>query len=125
MELAPFHIDVITVQPGGIQSDFGKTADRVVSEVLGPASPYRPVEAAVRKRAQMSQKNATPALELANAVIENLTKAKPKPILRTGNMSFVLPLVEKWMPTSLKDRLLMKMFGLTELAKAARKKGKP
>jgi hypothetical protein len=123
MELAPFRIDVITVQPGGIRSDFGKTADRVVSEVLGKASPYRPLEAAIRKRAQMSQKNATPARELAVAVVENSTKTKPKPVLRVGNMSFVLPLVEKWLPTSLKDRLLMKMFGLTELVKAARKKG--
>jgi short-subunit dehydrogenase len=115
LELAPFHIDVITIQPGGIQSDFSKAANRVVSQILKPDSLYTPIEDAVRERAQMSQKNATPAMEFANGVIENLGRAKPKPVQRLGNMGFLLPFLARWMPTRLSNRILMKRFGLTKL----------
>jgi short-subunit dehydrogenase len=115
MELAPFHIDVITVQPGGVRSDFGKNADRAVSQVLMPESLYRSIERAVRARARMSQKNAAPTLDVASAIVENLIRAKPKSILRLGRMSFLLPFVERWVPAPHIDRFLMKRFGLTAL----------
>jgi hypothetical protein len=52
MELAPFGVKVVTVQPGGIQSAFGSNASNAVS--LGPDSPYQAIKTRVLGRANES-----------------------------------------------------------------------
>ena len=47
MELAPFHINVMTVQPGAIRSDFGKNSKQQLAHTLQPQSLYEPVRQAI------------------------------------------------------------------------------
>ena len=114
MELRPLGIDVVTVQPGGIQSSFG---DRAAEDVkLAPNSPYQPIRAGVLARANDSQSNATPAGVFASALVQQLERAHPPAVIRLGDKSTLLPMMKQWLPTALLDRILSARFQLDRLS---------
>mgnify|MGYP005988044115 CR=1 FL=1 len=116
MELAPFNIDVITVQPGAIESKFGDNSLANVLQRITPDSLYAPLKEAIKARATASQDNPTPAAEFAECLVERLLD-KPRAVIRIGNGSLALPLLKRWLPTSILDKILSKKFNLPLLAK--------
>ena len=70
MELAPFGIHVVSIQPGGVRSSFGAHAEAALR--LPADSIYRKVEAGIRARAQAGQQGATPAEDFVKPVVEAL-----------------------------------------------------
>jgi NAD(P)-dependent dehydrogenase (short-subunit alcohol dehydrogenase family) len=58
MELRPFGIHVVSIQPGGVRSSFGQHAEAAIR--LPENSIYRSAEAGIRARAQAGQQDATP-----------------------------------------------------------------
>ncbi len=116
IELKPFGIQVITVQPGAIQSNFGKTA----AETLAfdkEHSFYAPVADFVNKRAIISQEGATTSEEFAARLLKHLLKKNPKPIIRIGKSSTLYSLMKRCLPTTLLDSIIAGKFGLTQLRK--------
>ncbi|MGI9133848.1 MAG: SDR family oxidoreductase, partial [Rhodoferax sp.] len=89
MELAPFGIQVVTVQPGGVRSRFGDHAEAALR--LPPGSLYLPVERGVRARAQAGQRNAQAAEEFVLPVVDAILAARPPPVVRGGTGRFKLP----------------------------------
>ncbi len=116
MELSPFGIDVITVQPGAIESKFGDNSLANVLQRITPESLYAPLKDAIKARATASQDNPTPAAEFADILIAQLLN-KPKAVIRIGNGSFGLPLLKRWLPAAILDKILSKKFNLPSLAK--------
>ena len=116
MELAPFGIKVITVQPGGIRTQFGANADKTVNEVLKDDSWYSPISEYVHQRANTSQENATPVETFVKNVLSKLLKKNPPSCIRTGSKSFILPTIKRVLPEKLLDKILMKKYGLTYLS---------
>ncbi|MBL0351186.1 MAG: SDR family NAD(P)-dependent oxidoreductase [Dechloromonas sp.] len=116
MELAPFGIRVVTVQPGGMRSSFGTHAEEALR--LPPGSVYRPVADGVRARARAGQIDATPAEEFARPVVDALLAGTPPIVVRGGRNSFKLPLLKKLLPTAMFDAKLSRIFGLDRLGKA-------
>ncbi|MAT92127.1 MAG: short-chain dehydrogenase [Halioglobus sp.] len=110
MELSPFGIRVVTVQPGGIRSSFGDHAESGLQ--LPPDSLYRPVEKGIRARAQAGQQGATPAQEFARHVAARLLREPPPAIIRGGKNSTRLPLLKKLLPLAAFDAMNRKIFGL-------------
>lgn len=115
MELAPFGIKVITVQPGAIASAFGDNASEVTENLIHDHSIYKPIEAAIRRRAKASQERPTPAQDFAKILIKEMTKSKPKAVIRIGNGSQILPLLPRLLPSHWLDKLLSKPFQLHKL----------
>lgn len=113
MELAPLGLRVVTVQPGGIASKFGSNAETQVS--LPAGSPYQPIAAHIRGRAQASQQGATPVDLFAREVADHLLDPQAGPILRTGHQSTRLPLLKRWLPLRVLDRKMQQLFGLDKL----------
>jgi NAD(P)-dependent dehydrogenase (short-subunit alcohol dehydrogenase family) len=113
MELAPFGIRVVSIQPGGVRSSFGKHAEATVR--LPDRSLYQPVEQGIRARAQASQLGAMPAEEFVVPVVETLLKDAPPRVIRGGTNSVRLPLLKRWLPASVFDAKLTKLFGLDAL----------
>ena len=113
MELAPFGVRVVIVQPGGVVSDFGKAAEARAR--LPEASLYKPIERFVLGRAKASQRGAMPTPAFAQALAEALLRPNPDPVIRLGTHSTRLPLFKRWLPTKLVDRKLRKAFGLERL----------
>lgn len=110
MELAPFGIQVVTVQPGGVRSAFGDHAEEAIQ--LPQDSVYQPVEQGIRDRAQAGQKGATPVQDFIVPVVEHLLRDSPPAIIRGGAGSTKFPLLKKLLPLTVFDRMASKAFGL-------------
>ncbi|WP_028696575.1 SDR family oxidoreductase [Pseudomonas cremoricolorata] len=112
LELAPFGIEVMQVQPGAIASQFAAHAQRGAEQVLRPESAWWPLREQVRARARASQDRPTPATQFAQGVLA-ATRRRPLPaVVRLGNGSTALPLLARLVPARLLDWALRKRFGL-------------
>ncbi|HJV75170.1 MAG TPA: SDR family oxidoreductase [Noviherbaspirillum sp.] len=111
LELAPLGIHIITVQPGGIASQFGQAA-RQSAEQLAPDSLYKPLQAQIHSRATASQDNAMPAEEFARKLFARLQAANPPAVIRLGPKSRLLPFLKRWLPARTLDGILSRKFGL-------------
>lgn len=113
MELAPLGVRVVTIQPGGIASKFGTTAQANVR--LPQDSLYAPIARFVLGRAKASQRGATPVGDFAREVVDHLLQPHPAAVCRTGAQSTRLPLLKRWLPMRVLDRKMQKLFGLDQL----------
>jgi NAD(P)-dependent dehydrogenase (short-subunit alcohol dehydrogenase family) len=112
LELAPFGIEVINLQPSQIASKFGDTAIRILKESSRSNSHYLPIFHFVEMRAKASQNDATEATEFARHVVDAITRKKPPLLLRFGKNSWKMPACKWALPLTVIDRMLSRMFGL-------------
>jgi len=112
MELSVFGIKVVTVQPGGIRTQFGASAMEILSRVFKPGSWYQPIGDSIRSRAEASQLNATPVDTFARKLVKAVTVDDPPATIRIGQKSFLLPFLKKAVPTRVLDGIFKKKFGL-------------
>ena len=112
MELAPFSIEVMEVQPGAIASQFGANASQHAEQVISESSPWWPLREGVLARANFSQQNPTPASEFANNLLRAVQRSPRPRLLRLGNGSHKLPLMARLTPQGVLEKGLMKRFGL-------------
>ncbi|MCP1480747.1 NAD(P)-dependent dehydrogenase (short-subunit alcohol dehydrogenase family) [Pseudomonas chlororaphis] len=112
MELAPFGIRVMEVQPGAIASSFAKNAGHEAEQLLTERSPWWPLREGIRARARASQDHPTPASEFAARLLRAVQQDKPPRLVRIGNGSRALPLMASLLPKGLLEKALMKRFGL-------------
>lgn len=113
MELKPFGIHVISIQPGGVRSSFGEHAEAAIS--LPQGSMYSPAERGIRARAQAGQQDAMPAEEFVAPVAASLLRDPPPRVIRGGTNSVRLPLLKKLLPGAMFDARLSRFFGLDSL----------
>ena len=113
MELAPFGIEVVTIQPGSVTSKIGETGSS--NAVLRADSIFTPLAKSIRSRAQISQQGAMPARDFARQVATAVLADSAPVVVRGGPHSFRLPFLKRWLPTRMVDRKLGKMFGLDSL----------
>ena len=112
MELAPFAIEVMEVQPGAIASSFGSNASREAEALIAESSAWWPLREGIRARAKASQDHPTPASEFAVALLAAVQQGKRPRLLRIGNGSRAMPLLAALLPKALLEKVLMKRFGL-------------
>jgi len=112
LELAPFGIEVMEVQPGAIASQFASNAQRQADQVLAADSPWWPLREHVQARARASQDKPTSAVEFAQGVVAAVGKSPVPGVVRLGNGSTALPLMARLLPRRLLDWALRKRFGL-------------
>ncbi len=115
LELAPFGIKVITVQPGGVRSEFGKKASKLVKEIFKENSLYQPIRSFIEQRAAASQENAMPAEEFARKLLDKILTDNPPPVVRLGSKSKLMPFLKWSLPVAGTDAILTKKFGLNKL----------
>jgi NAD(P)-dependent dehydrogenase (short-subunit alcohol dehydrogenase family) len=113
MELAPFGIHVVSIQPGGVRSSFGEHAEAAVR--LPENSLYKPVESGIRARAQAGQQGAMPAEIFVVPVVDALLRSSPPRVIRGGTNSVRLPLLKRLLPAAMLDAKLSRLFGLDAL----------
>jgi NAD(P)-dependent dehydrogenase (short-subunit alcohol dehydrogenase family) len=114
MELAPFGISVITVQPGAIESSLGDNAAKNVDKYAH--SVYAPIVDYIRRRAYASQKDATSTAEFSKTLVDKLFLPKIPKRIRIGHQSTLLPLLVR-LPGNILDNMMTKTFGLNKLKK--------
>ncbi len=112
LELAPFGIELMEVQPGAIASSFGASATREAEALIAEDSPWWPVREGIRARARASQDKPTSAEDFARTLLAAVQRNPRPPLVRIGNGSRALPLLARWVPRRVLDRVLKKRFGL-------------
>lgn len=112
LELAPFGIEVMEVQPGAIASNFGANASREMAAVVSEESAWWPLRQFIQARAAASQDKPTPAADFARELLAAAQRSPRPRLVRIGNGSRALPLLSRWLPTGLLDKVLKKRFGL-------------
>jgi len=112
MELAPFGVRVMEVQPGAIDTHFAKNAGAQAELLINEQSPWWPLRDGIRARSQASQDKPTPATVFAADVLKAVQQLQPPRLLRSGNGSRALPLLAAWLPKGLLETVLKKRFGL-------------
>ena len=113
MELLPFGIKVITVQPGAIRSNFGNAADESIKDAFAENSLYLKYAKQIHYRAEISQIGATSAEKFADKLYCKLMKKNPPLVIRIGSKSTFLPFLKRWIPDKLLDKILSRNFGLS------------
>lgn len=115
MELSPFGIHVVSVQPGTIKSNFGETAGAVSSRILRPDSWYQSIEESIKRRAKISQIDATSAEDFSKKLVSIVMDRKNHAIVRIGKKSQIFPLLGRLIPIKMLDYIFKKKFGLLNL----------
>lgn len=111
MELAPFGISVMTVQPGAIASEFGSNATAAIT--MADDSWFKPWEAAVQARARASQKaTSTSATDFAAELMGYIKNPLRPETAVIGTSSHSMVRLKRWLPTSILDARLRERFGL-------------
>ncbi|OPA93300.1 short-chain dehydrogenase [Pseudomonas fluorescens] len=113
MELAPFGIRVMEVQPGAIDTSFAKSAGAQAELLINEQSPWWPLRDGIRARSQASQDKPTPASVFAMDVLKAVQQPQPPRLLRSGNGSRALPWMAALLPKGLLETVLKKRFGLS------------
>ena len=114
MELAPFGIRVITVQPGAVESRFGERAGRGV-ERFREGSLYSQVFESIEARAGASQVGSMPAADFAHVLVGAVTAPSPPAIFRAGKHSVRLPAMAR-LPARFRDRIFSRRFRLDRIS---------
>jgi NAD(P)-dependent dehydrogenase (short-subunit alcohol dehydrogenase family) len=111
MELAPWRVPVVLVEPAQTDTDMWRTADTMVSEVEAGLTPqYRELYArhvaGMRRSVPISQRLAVAPETVADVVSTALTSRRPRPryVVGLGPKAQVALLTH--IPTALRDRLL-------------------
>ncbi|AZF56869.1 SDR family oxidoreductase [Pseudomonas sp. R11-23-07] len=112
MELAPFGVRVMEVQPGAIDTRFAKNAGAQAELLINEQSPWWPLREGIRARSQASQNKPTSASKFAADVLKAVQQTQPPRLLRSGNGSRALPLMATLLPKGLLETMLKKRFGL-------------
>ncbi len=115
MELQPFGIEVMAVQPGSIKSNFGEASMKKAASNFSENSWYKSLESSILKRANGSQIVSTPTAVFAKKIVHLVKRGNIPPYLLIGKKSLSLPLLKKFLPTKLYDSILRKKFGLNSI----------
>jgi short-subunit dehydrogenase len=115
MELRPFGVHVIVIEPGTIRTQFVDRSKREASTIESPGSPYAPVYGQLNKVADRLLAQAVGPEVISNALIRAIEARRPK-------ARYVAPLHAKLgmylinsLPTWLTDAIMMRMSGLSEI----------
>jgi NAD(P)-dependent dehydrogenase (short-subunit alcohol dehydrogenase family) len=112
LELRPFGIDVVSVEPGRVRSDISKNARVDLASYEREASLYRPWVEGIRRRHGASQVGPTDTIEFAEKVARAITRTRAPRVVRYGKGSLMLPLLRRLAPGNLLDWGLRRAFGL-------------
>lgn len=110
LELKQFGIDVIVIEPGGIQTDFLNVTMSQINKVTPPDSAYRPmVDRMEAMSANMSSNMGSPPSVIANAISRSIKARRPRTRYAVGFGARPLIFIRKWFGDRMFDRVIGRM----------------
>jgi NAD(P)-dependent dehydrogenase (short-subunit alcohol dehydrogenase family) len=111
MEVKPFGIDVVVVQPGGVKSSIADSGSVDIERYKRETSRYHRAYGSIEKRAYASQNGPMPADEFARKVVEEAFATPAPRVVRAGTGSEALPRLAE-LPGEQRDALLSANYEL-------------
>ena len=110
IELKAFNIDVVIVEPGIIQTDFGNVMSGPMREHSGNG-PYAPMVQAVETMGESYEKGeGTPPQVIADVVSKAVHSRKPRTRYVAGKFAKPMMFIRKWFGDRAFDRMLFSMM---------------
>ncbi|GLW75061.1 short-chain dehydrogenase/reductase [Kitasatospora phosalacinea] len=120
LEVAPFGIEVVVVQPGPTITEFGATAVGTMHPAADPADPYgsfRTRLADMYARRTFTRRNgAVPAEAATKVIVRAATAARPRARYAIGALARSTMLAKRLLPDAAFDALMRRSFPLPEPA---------
>jgi len=112
MELAPFGVSVMEVQPGAVASKISLNAARQVERLMPENSLWSSLQDAISRRVQASQQFAQPTEAFARQLLAVIERKRRPRLLRLGKGGKTLPLMAHLLPQALLEYVLKRRFAL-------------
>lgn len=108
LELKPFNIDVVIIEPGLINTEFGDVMMDPMMERSGDSA-YSELARSVAKASKKTytEKNASDPSVVANTIAKAVKKEKPKTRYATGKMAGLMIFIRKYLSDRLFDKAVM------------------
>lgn len=122
LDLKPFHVDVVLIEPGVIQTEFGDVMSETLSKYSGDSA-YQQMVNAVKKASEESFQRTdggSPVEVVAQVIDKAINARKPKTRYRVGKYSTLLPLLRIYLGDRIYDRMVL--FQLNKIASKAKKR---
>jgi NAD(P)-dependent dehydrogenase (short-subunit alcohol dehydrogenase family) len=115
VEVAPFGIRVVIIEPGPIATRFGERARASVTRIFESPGPY----SAFYKNAERAmdtdfQAGKLPPEAVARVIVEAIESGRPKTRYRVTRMASVLILLRRFLPDRFFDRRMKKLLKLPD-----------
>jgi short-subunit dehydrogenase len=111
MELKPFDIDVITVQPAAVKTEIERRSAEGIEAYNDPDSFYRPYYDGIRKRFEGNEGVAISAEAFARQITGKLLAERPPRVITGGGRSGLLQFLAR-LPVRWRDGLMRREYGL-------------
>jgi len=113
VELWPFGIRVVLVEPGPIETKFGDRARAIVTPLLSRPGPYRALYTLAERAMDAEfQRGKQPASAVARVIVRAIEADRPKPRYRVGLMAHVLVPLKMLLPDGWLDGLMRRALRL-------------
>ncbi len=111
IELAPFNIDVVIIEPGVIATEFGDVVMQPLVQRSGKGA-YAPMANSFAKAMTESYKNngASPPDVIVKLVLEAITTTKPKTRYMAGKFAKPMMFIRKWLGDRTYDKAVLSML---------------
>lgn len=106
LELKPFGVDVVIVEPGGIKTEWGSIAMDNLKKVSGNG-PYAEMVNAMIKSNDSNQDKLTPVEVLGKEIAKAATVSNPKTRYLKGYLAKPLVRMKKWLGDKTFDKILL------------------
>ncbi|CAK4033923.1 NADPH-dependent 1-acyldihydroxyacetone phosphate reductase [Lecanosticta acicola] len=117
VELAPFDVRVVTVVTGGVKSSIARTHRDLKADSI-----YLPLKEEYEERLVHSQAMAVPNEDYARRVVKQVLAKRPKDRIWEGGKAWLVWFVSTFLPRSVMDIAMARMFKLWKLRQAQQKK---
>jgi len=111
LELAPFGIDVVIVEPGAIKTEFSDVMAKPMLERSGSGVYARMAETMARATERFYEENSgSPPITIADVVSSAIKARKPQTRYAAGKFARPMLFVRHWLGDRLFDRVVMNML---------------
>jgi NAD(P)-dependent dehydrogenase (short-subunit alcohol dehydrogenase family) len=106
MEVKPFGIDVVVIEPGAVKTEFDKVAFATLDSLEQPED-YKALTAAIRRLFEKTYARCPGPESTADAVVKAIKAKRPKIRYVTTTDARLLPGARRWLGDRLFDRLIL------------------
>jgi short-subunit dehydrogenase len=109
MEVKPFGIDVVVIEPGVVKTEFGRVALAALDKIEQPED-YKTLVLASKKYLENMYAKSPGPESTADAVLKAIKAKRPKTRYATTTDAKLLPIVRQWIGDRLFDSLILHQF---------------
>ena len=112
IELAPFNIQVVLIEPGGVQTEFGDVVGKQLTKLYDESAYQEQMDPFIKMMKDMEERSpfGTKPEVLAREFTKAVESPRPKTRYVKGAMAKPLLFVRKWFGDRMYDRLVTRMF---------------